>query len=419
MAGFHIKELLCRKGGTKVSLHWRLALLVWIILGVALTIKGAFLPNRQTVFGVYQSGVNHWWLDQSVYAKYPGVDLFRYAPSSIFLLNPVVQLGPTVGPILWSWFSILVLLLACWRMAGKLWPKESDWAIGSLVMLFCALSGLWNHQSNAIIGSLLVLGCVDIWENKFMRGALFFTLALVLKTTVLPVILLLMVSRPWALSWRLGLLGLVALLVPFLTRPPDIVLWQYQEWWKHLQLSHDLRWPGYRDAWYFILTLAEWIRPGSFNPLFWDCSPPPVYQYLQMGTGLGILFLVVRWAKKKMVKEEWYPRTLCLGLIWLMVFGPATELATYGLIAPMLCWVQVKAKHNRAMVTAAFVGILFLSWRELTGQFAPYFPPIYASAPIGSALLGIWLINDSESILDQPQSKETENRIQSGKVLHQ
>ncbi len=410
MAIDYIKGLLCLKGGTKVSLHLRLCIAIWVILGVALTIKGALLPNRQTVFGVYQSGVTHWWLDQSLYAKYPGVDFFRYSPSSIFLFNPFVQLGPIGGPILWSWFSLVGLLLAGWRMMGKFWPMICDWAIGSLVMLFCALSGLWNHQSNGIIGALLVLGCMDVWENKLGRASFFFTFALVLKSTVLPVILLLMVARPWAMSWRLGLFGLMALMVPFLTRPPEIVWWQYQEWLNHLQSSQNLRWPGYRDAWYLILTLAEWMRPGPFNPLFWDCSPPPIYQYLQMGTGLGILYFVVRWANKKMAKEEWYPRTLCLGLLWLMVFGPATELATYGLIAPMLCWVHVSAKGNRAMVFVSFVFILFLSWRELTGPFAPYFPPIYASAPLGSTLLGIWLIKDSEYILGNPLMTSTENR---------
>ncbi len=399
MQRFSFKEMLLINGGTQDSLRLRFCLFIWFVLALALTLKGVFLPNRQTVFGVYQTGVQHWWLDQSLYAKYPGVDFFRYSPTAIFLLAPFVQLGPIIGPILWSWISILGLLVAWGRLAEKYWPESPIWSGGSLIMLFCALSGLWNHQSNALIGSLLVLGTMDIWESRFMRGALFFTVGLVLKSTILPVIFLIMVARPWTMTWRLLLFGLIAFLIPFLTRPPEIVWWQYQEWWHHLKSSQDLRWPGYRDGWYFILTLAEWMREGPFNPLFWDCSPPKCYQLLQMGTGLGVLFFVIRWANWRIPKEEWYPRTLCIGLLWLMVFGPATELATYGIIAPMLYWVHQRARGNRALVNASFICIIFLSWRELTGIFSPYFPPIYASAPIGSTLLGIWLVYDTESIL--------------------
>lgn len=398
-----IKGFFFLSGGTKYSPVWRFCFTLWIILVIALAIKSMVIPGRQSVFGVYGAGVNHWWADQSLYVKYPGIDYFRYAPSTVFLFDPFVRLGPIWGPILWGTASVFAVFFACKRMAGRFWPETQHWALGAAMALLGALSGLWNHQSNAVIGCLLVLGTVDIYDNKYLRGAFLLTTAVVLKSTVFPIIALVILAHPFAMFWRILLLGILFAFTPFLTRPPEIVLWQYGEWWRHLQATQDIRWPGYRDFWYIMLSLAEWVRLGDFDPLFWDCSAPFLYKLLQAGTGIGCFILGILW--KPLPPGEWYPRTLSLGLAWLMVFGPATELPTYGLIAPMFCWAFIQQssrvgkttfKGQPYLLRVALALVLIISWRELTIYLTPIFPPILAAAPLGTLIFAIWLIRDSQ-----------------------
>ena len=399
----NIKGLFFLPGGTKYSLTWRICFTIWSIFFIALVVKGMLIPGKQSVFGVYVSGVKHWWQDQSLYAKYPGIDYFRYAPATVFLFEPFVRCGFILGPILWGSFSVISVFFACNQMAGKFWNTNQPWAIGAVLALLVALSGLWNHQSNAIIGCLLVLATQQIYKNNFNISAFLLTLALVLKSTVLPVIALIIVSNFFAMSWRLFLFGLIFSLLPFLTRDPDTVIWQYGEWVRHLQSTQDIRWPGYRDGWFIILSVAEWLRSDSFNQSFWDCSPPLFYKIVQVASGLGCLVLAVRW--KVLPPSEWFPRTLALGLAWLMVFGPATELPTYGLIAPIFCWAYVKecskpfvSKSNfqNFIIKMSILFILILSIRDITIWIAPIFPPILSSAPFGIILFFIWLVLDSQ-----------------------
>jgi hypothetical protein len=399
----NIKGLFFLPGGTKYSLIWRICLNFWLIFFVALAVKALLIPGRQSVFEVYVSGVKHWWQDQSLYAKYPGIDYFRYAPSAVFLFEPFVRCGLILGPMLWGCISVFSVFFACNQMAGKFWITNQPWAIGTILALLSAFSGLWNHQSNAIIGCLLILATLQIYNGNFLIASFLFAIGLVLKITVFPVIALVIFSNLFSMSWRLLLFVLIFGFLPFLTRAPDTVIWQYGEWARHLHATQDIRWPGYRDGWYIILSIAEWTRSGNYNPSFWDCSPPLLYKILQVATGLGCLVLTIGW--KALPSVEWYPRTLAFGLAWLMVFGPATELPTYGLIAPIFCWAYVKEfsksivpkiKYQSFILKFSLFFVSILSIRDFTIGLAPIFPPVLAAAPFGIILFAIWLFRDSQ-----------------------
>ena len=401
-----LKGLFFIAGGTKFSFIWRICFTLWSVFLIALIIKSLAIPGKQSVFGVYVDGVKHWWSDESLYAKYPGIDFFRYAPSAVFLFEPFVLFGPVFGPLIWGILSVFAVFYSCKLMAGTFWPSNSAWGIGGIMALLCALSGLWNHQSNAIIGFLLVFGTINIYQNKSGQSALLFSIACVLKSTVLPVVALLLILKPFSMLWRIILIFLLFAILPFLTKPPETVIWQYLEWGRHLQSTHDIRWPGYRDFWFVILSIAEWIRPGEYDPQFWNCSAPSLYKFVQAGTGLCCLLFAFIW--RSLPPVDWYPRTLALGLAWLMVFGPATELPTYGLFAPMLCWAFVRQFTNvqncrlngqSFILTVSFAFLLVLAQREFTIFFAPAFPVILSAAPIGSIIFIIWLIRDTRFLL--------------------
>src|SRR5207244_2467507 len=88
---------------------------------------------------------------------------------------------------------------------------------------------------------------------------------------------------------RFVLILALGLLVPFLTRPPEIVAGHYQEWLDHLLHSSQERWPGFRDGWTVWISLRHQVR-------FAD-SPVPIrepidsvwYRVLQVSSAAGAL----------------------------------------------------------------------------------------------------------------------------------
>jgi len=100
-------------------------------------------------------------------------------------------------------------------------------------------------------------GLAAVRRGQWWTAALALALPIFIKVWPIAVVLLLLVCWPRQLTGRLlAVCGALAL-VPFLTRPPDIVAWQYREWYATLVGPVRERWPGYRDAW----TIWSSLRP--------------------------------------------------------------------------------------------------------------------------------------------------------------
>jgi hypothetical protein len=108
--------------------------------------------------------------------------------------------------MLWGCISVFSVFFACNQMAGKFWITNQPWAIGTILALLSAFSGLWNHQSNAIIGCLLILATLQIYNGNFLIASFLFAIGLVLKITVFPVIALVIFSNLFSMSSRFGMM---------------------------------------------------------------------------------------------------------------------------------------------------------------------------------------------------------------------
>src|SRR5690242_21578398 len=84
-------------------LSLRLALIAWLILGAAVSIRTLVRPSSHTVFPIFAASAEHWWGNCSLYELYPGLDRFRYPPVFALFVTPFSALGLTAGGILWSW----------------------------------------------------------------------------------------------------------------------------------------------------------------------------------------------------------------------------------------------------------------------------------------------------------------------------
>lgn len=392
-----------------LPIGFRLYVTIWIVIGIALTIKSLIKPGSHSVFPVYLNASWNWWNDIPLYDRHPKLDYFRYTPVAALFFFPFVLFGMGVGSAIWGWLSLGVFAFAGYRLYKAFCPGDTrQWLLFlfGMVALMGALSGIWNHQSNALIGALLVLGMLDIKDRNWNRSAVYFTFAVLLKPTVLPPIALVGVLHPWRLGWRLSLGLLAGLLFPFLTRPPEIVMMQYREWFDHIRDTNGERWPGFRDAWYAWLVVQEQIQGDALWPFFWDVVPDLVYRAIQVASGLICLPAVILWRIRGLEREQLILRSMALGMTWLMLFGPATEFPTFGLFSLFMAWAALEASQNktRSLMVASLILILLFGWRAFVMNLGESFPLVLAAIPTGVLLFGIWLFDDTTKGINQKKS---------------
>jgi Glycosyltransferase family 87 len=392
------------------TLHW--ALTLWLILAAAVSVRTLFRPSSHTVFPIFAASADHWWGDQSLYQEYPSLDNFRYPPVFALVVTPFSALGLSVGGILWCWVGMAVYLAGLWWFVRDVIP--SPWTrqrTGLFLILGClgALRGLWNAQSNALIVGLLLLAMAALVHalqsdgragdsRRWWLAAWMLALPVALKLTPLPSVLLLCALWPRRLAWRLAVVMAVLFLVPFLTRPPLIVVEHYQEWLDRALETGNVRWLGFRDGWTVWLVLRQLFggEPGPLplrEPMDSSC-----YRLVQLTTGAAALGWCL-WQQRRAARLGLGPRwlvhvTLSMGLAWLMLFGPAVEHATYVFLAPPLVWAVLERRAwplGRGLIWASFALIMILGWGAVS-RLLGMWPVLLITLPAGTALFALWLI---------------------------
>ncbi len=392
------------------------ALAVWLILAAAVSARTFARPNSHTVFPIFATSASHWWSDVSLYELYPGLDRFRYPPVFALFVTPFGSLGFTAGGMLWSWLSMGVFVAGLWRYAQDVIP--SSWTRQRLALFLMlgaagALRGLWNAQSNALMIGLLLLGASALARVVSRRiaasrdwwwAAFLLALPVCLKFTPLAPVLLLVALWPRQLAGRMLVVAAGLTLLPFLTRPPHVVLFQYREWIDNLLASGSVRWTGFRDGWTIWVVLRSQL---GLAPKQIDLGEPLhslVYRGIQLGTAAGVFVWCV-WQKRRARQFQWGPRwalhvALSMGLTWLMLFGPAIEHATYVFLAPPLIWALLERDawpRGRGLVWLAFALVMVLGWGAIARAVTPLSPLILTALPVGSALFALWLLGYAAS----------------------
>jgi len=387
--------------------------MLWLILAAAVGVRTLVRPSRHTVFPIFAASADHWWGDHALYQEYPPLDHFRYPPVFALFVTPFSALGLLVGGILWSWTGMAVYVAGLWRFVREVMPAawtRQRTALFLMLGALGALRGLWNAQSNALIVGLLLIATGALVRalegdsrcgagRRWWLAAWLLALPVALKLTPLPPVLLLCALWPRRLAWRFALAMVVLFLVPFLTRPPLVVLEHYQEWLDHVVETGNGRWLGFRDGWTVWLVLRQLVggEPGPLRlraPM--DSSG---YRLVQLATAAAALGWCL-WQQRRAARLGLGPRwlvhvTLSMGLAWLMLFGPAVEHATYVFLAPPLVWAVLERRAwplGRGLILAAFVLIMILGWGAVSRLLSPGWPILLIALPAGTALFALWLI---------------------------
>ena len=241
-----------------------------------------------------------------------------------------------------------------------------------------------------LVLALIILGLSAVRRERWWTAALALALAVLIKVWPIAVVLLLMACWPRQLTGRfLAVCGVLAL-TPFLTRPPGIVAWQYREWYATLVGPIRERWPGYRDAWTIWQQLAPLLR----------CEADQItYRLAFMAAQLLTAAAVLGWClwQRRRVLSTRHLLTLILSMwaSWQMLFGPATEQLTYGVIVPSASWavlVSFAEKRARWLTVTAWAILTLLPAGDIEKVVLSIFSAGQILLPLGAVLLVAWLV---------------------------
>ena len=385
----------------------RLVATMWIVVGIAVSVRTLVRPHDHTVFPILAGGADHWWHDQPLYDDYKPLDYFRYPPAFAVFFTPLGLLGARAGGVLWAWLSLAVYGAGLWAFARRVLPvrwSDARHAVFLALGLFGGLRGLWNGQSNALAVGLLLLGAAALVEHRRWAAAFLLAGAMTVKLTPLAPMLLLCVLWPRTLAPRCAVALALLTALPFLTRSPAVVADHYREFASHLRESAHERWPGFRDAWTVWQVVRQYGMGEGGIPWLKEPLDSPIYRGLQLLTAFVAFAWSLRLRWLGVPERRLVTLTLTAGLAWLMLFGPAVEHATYVFLVPVLCWAVLELGQGigqRVLIGTAFALVMVLGWGGLTRPLLDALPLLLVALPLGTAVFVMWLIrNGAEETTD-------------------
>jgi hypothetical protein len=316
------------------------ALAAWLLVLGVVCVRAVVWPHTHSLYPIFADAARHWCAGESLYRHAApaagGLDVYRYSPLVAGLLTPLTVLPDPAASALWR------LLNAAGLLAGLAWfcraalpcrLSRNQRGVLFLLVLPLAVGNLNNAQSNPLVLGLVLGTVAAAAEGRWNRAAGCMALAGLFKIYPLAVGLLLAGLYPRQFLARLAAGLAVGLALPFLLQNPDYVAAQYASWLEYLGTDDRSGFPlatCYRD---FQLVCRLWAHPLS----------PRAYQVLQVLVGAAIALLCWRRCHAGMGRRRLLNLLLGLGCCWMTVFGPATESATYVLLAPSLAWALVEA----------------------------------------------------------------------------
>jgi hypothetical protein len=350
----------------------RLALALWIILIVAVSIRVATVPPvKQSVVPVYRAGGERWTAGESLYAPAPPHDVYRYPPIFAALHSTLAKLPERPSALLWRWIGVSLFLVGLWQFSRA--TATGQFPLMACLTLPLVLQCFNNGQANLHILGLVLIGTAEVVRRQYTASAIAFALAAGIKMYPLAVGLLGSLMAPRAMFGRLGLAVVVLLALPFVLHNPSYVAGQHTELWEwskrddRLHTASDERAP--RD---WTILCRTWL--GTI-------PSTTTVRGVAVIAGLGMACLILIARKRRGIPFA-AAMTVTLGGIWMTLFGPLTESVTYCLIAPGAAWLI--ARGSRVTFCLALVGYIL----HITPVIRDMFPQGWTWNVLGPQAMG-------------------------------
>ena len=361
---------------------------IWFIATVAVCGRVALTKSsRQDLFPVYQNAGQAWLNGQDLYRN--SKLNYRYSPLFAAAMTPMARLPLKLASISWRLVGVFCFLAALrWTcrvgVPDKFASEKSPLIF--LLILPLSLGNLNNGQANVLVLATLLAAIAAVMRGCWMAAAIVLTIAVMIKIYPLAIALLLVVMFPRQLLWRFALCLIVAVALPFALQKFDYVTRQYNDWLLYLRTED--RSSRSLSEWYNDLRLLfrVWFVPLSTM----------TYVIIQLAAGAAIAVLAVVGKIRHWPMQLLIAWIFSLSCCWMTLLGPATESATYVLIAPATAWIvcELLVRGGGAIETAWIAGIYALqllagmaSWFGGMKRFGVYASPLALSALLLAAYL--------------------------------
>jgi hypothetical protein len=319
----------------------RWAVIVWTVVLVAVCVNSALNPRKRSLYLTWMTAGQDWVSGSPLLYEHTegdGLDIFRYSPLVASLLTPLQYLDERVGNVLWRLLNAGVLLggFTYW-LRDRAPDGGSLRGILFLLIVPLSLGSLSNGQPNPLVIGLLLYAVALAGDERWMLTAVCVALACAIKIYPIAIGLLLVVVYPRQMSWRLALMLLAVVLLPFMMQRPAYVMAQYAQWIERLagddrkSIALDR---AYRDLWLLV-------RVGHL-PISHS-----VYTAIQAASAAGCAVLCGAVRRAGVGKTQVLTTVLTLGTCWMMLCGPATESPSFVQLAPALAWAMVSAPREK------------------------------------------------------------------------
>ena len=330
---------------------------LWCLVVVAVCVRVGISPHRQSSYANdYAPAGWHWLHGQEVYSQQRQ---FVYSPLAAAAFVPFAALSGRLGGILWRVGSVLAFagLATAWlrrnlsglgEVAAPL-PGSPVLPTAFLLLLPLAVGNVNLGQINLLVLVLTTGGVLAVHGRRWNVAALLLAAAGFIKIYPLAIGLLLVLLYPRPLSWRLVLAVAALFLLSLGLQRPAYVWHEYQRWFAVLGNDDRLD----------IDLYASW---RDFGFLCRACGLPlsdRAYRLLEVSAG-GLLALFLWLGKQRWgwTEARLLGGTFSLGCAWMLLFGPATEHATYVVLSLPVCAALVAAwRLPRAAGQSRAVGL--------------------------------------------------------------
>jgi len=380
----------------------RLAITAWAAILVAVAIattvhSGKLYPTFVATGERFSDG-------QPLYCQVPdGQDVYRYSPPVAATLALWSHVPDSLGAILWRWLQAVAFLFALRAWSRVAHPPVS-WPAMALLTLPLVAGNVFNAQLNPLVCALMLAGIAAVAHGRYNLAAAALAGATMVKVYPLALGLLLCVVEPRRFTPRLVLALAIGTGLPFALQSPEYVVHQFADWCTRLGVDDRTAMPihqGYHD---FQKLLRRWGLPIELG----------AYRVVELAAGCAAAALVWWGRRRGWDRGRQVQACAGLGFVWCTLFGPATESATYMLLAPMAAYAVVavtgRAFAERFVVRGAYVLLLSVPvalWfpRQVSDPYRALIPQAHAALVFLAWIL--WRQVSEPAGRDSPAGSET------------
>jgi hypothetical protein len=305
---------------------------LWVAVLLGIGIRIGLISHSHDVFVTYYDAGRKWLASQPLYSYTRG---FVYSPLIAAFFALFAWLPLSLGAVLWRLLDAAVFIGAIfWWLKAEIHDRitESSYWLAFLLILPLSLGNFNNGQINPLIIGLLMIAMLAARYRQWTLSAICVGICAYLKIYPLSVGLLLVLVYPRKLVWRVALTLILMGALPFILQRPAYVLEQYQRWFA-FRAADDRR---------MNLDIAPRDFAMILRVLHINLSAA-AFLVLQILAGAGTAVVCVIGRIRKWSEERLLICIFTLGTCWMLLFGPATEDATYAMIAPALSFAAIQA----------------------------------------------------------------------------